>query len=1689
MFVKRYTMLRALLFSWLILLTGGVMGQEILINSGTTVNNCGGQFVDTGSNALGYGPNENHQITICPDPSATETHVRLTFPSVALGVGDTLCFYDGTDTNAPLISCSSDIPPGNSFIMQASAPNLTGCITVTFTSDGADEGEGWSAAISCITACQNIQAVLVSTDPVIDPMPGGYIDICPGDRVTFQAEGSYPQNNAVYPQSDGTSSFEWDFGDGTAAVGTDVSHVYDEPGGYIVQLTITDDRGCTNTNFLSQRVRVATIPTFGIGGTLDPEICAGDTVLLSASISGLDTTANVSVQPNEGTFQIGSVRSDSLALPDGDGTSYETSIAFLNFRPGQVLTDVSDLQNICVTMEHSWMRDLQIELICPDGTTIILHDHPGQTGGQVYLGQPIDGDGTNPTPGIGATYCWTPDAPNPTWIEYANTNSVSTLPEGEYSSFDPMSNLLGCPLNGEWTIRVTDLWSVDNGFIFSWGITFASNLYPNLETFRPDLVAYEWVYNPSIYTYSTDSSGIGASPVNAGAAAYTFNVTDDFGCLHDTTVNFVVLPPTHPDCNGCADIFAPFPDTTICEGDAVSIDVRNPAFDPERAITFEAFPNYAIGNANHPPSSPYEARIDVNSILPTLVTDATTDIASVCVDLTTDFDADIVFVLESPTGQLLELSSNNGGGGDNYTQTCFTPTATLPVQSGTAPFTGNYLPEGDWTSLNGSTTNGEWKLLVSDAFAINDFGRLNQWSITFNTFNEVTYTVSPGTDVDCTDCPDPIFSGTNDATLQFAAEDSYGCTATESVNVTVVSNEPPVIVCTSADPANLIFSWNDVGGGSYAYEVNVNGNGWQAPNTSALSHTLFDQIEDDFQDIEVRIVPAQNVCNVPVATATCAYSDNCFVEVAVSAGPTAVSCPASCDGSVTAQGTMQIGSIAYTLVSVADGQTTGPQGFGTFANLCAGDYYVRVVDGMDCVDSTAVFTVGSPVPITYTAGVDSVRCAGENSGSIALAGTSGGNGSYTYTWSDANGQTSATATNLPAGTYYVTVSDGSCPVIDTFVVAEPAPLLVGTEVSDVACFGDASGGITLTPSGGNGGYQYTWSTGATTATLSGVVAGDYSYTVTDARGCAAIATVTVEQPPVAFDATIAQTYFGCHGEAASEALVSVWGGTAPYTVQWSINGQTTFTGTALDTLNYTVTIRDAADCIIQRTILIQDRDPIIVNTILTNPSCEGYTDGAIAVNNVQGGTGSGYTYAWSADPAQSGPIINGLAGDATYTVTVTDNQGCSAEAARTLTDPPAVAFEFGVTDASCNAFSDGSAEVLNVTNAAAPLTYQWGTAAGGVTTATATGLPAGTYVVTVTGDGGAGCRSAQTVVIGEPTRISIDFETIANDCAEDSEGAVGTLVSGGVPGYTFAWSNGADTEKIDNVPGGTYSLTVTDATGCEMIDAADVFAPPALTGSVVPEAAACFGRNDGTLTIDAQGGTLPYLYSLDNQSFNGATTQIGLTAGNYTVYVRDANGCTLPLAATITEPEEVISWIEYDGEIQEEITLRLGDTVQLMGAAQNAAPPATYRWQPAYVGIIDSLAGQWVTIFPDNSTFYELVVIDGNGCEANSFLRVVVEKDRGALVPTGFTPNGDLINDRLLVHGKEGIRVTSFQVFDRWGETVFENGDFEVNDTEAGWDGQFKGRAAPAGQYIWYLEVEYADGLREQFRGESALLR
>ncbi len=1488
-----------------------------------TVTTCGGFFLDSGGRNNEYSPNEDLITTICSDGSSG-THTQLTFSVPDIAIGDQLCFFDGIDTSATQLTCHNEFDPGAPFIVQATAANTSGCLTVRFRSNGSNQGRGWSASIACIAACQTIQADLLSTSPAAVPADTGWIDICPGDRVEFSGKGLYPQDGIVYNHSDATAEFEWTFGDGTTAVGPSVAKTFSKPGGYTVQLTITDQFGCRNTNFINQRVRVATKPEFLIGGDLPAEICPGDTVSLNAVVGQVDSSKVVSAQTTEGFFQFGQTRSDSLALPDGTGRAYITNVNFRNFLPGQVLEDVNDLLGICVNIEHSWMRDLEIKLSCPNGSTVTLHNHAGHVGGEIYLGEPIDFDILGIRPGRGYDYCWTPDATRGTWLDYANQNSIRTLPPGDYNSYQDLQQLEGCPLNGEWTIMVEDLWASDNGFIFSWGINFDPRLYPNLERYTPEITDFHWREAPDLFFESKDS--IAAAPTNSGSAAFTFELTDDFGCNYDTTVQVGVLAPTHPDCYNCQELIAPPSDTAVCDGQAVTMDTRSEQ-PQSQEITFESFPDYPIGFSNHPPSNPFRTPIEIAYMSPDTLRDPEAQIVSVCLDLETDWDEDISLALQSPTGQVLQLSSGNGGSDDNYTNTCFSPAATVPISQGQAPFSGSYRPEGSWSVFTGASTNGQWQLLVSDALGNEEMGRLKSWSITFRSTNQITYQWSPADGLSCTDCPDPTFSPEQTTTYILNVTDSYGCSVEDSVVVGLVPNEPPpAVTCTATNDNEITFSWSPPAN-TLELEARVFHQGatpdWsrQGDNNTFVVGNL--DRRDEVR-LELRYFAGPNpvdCATTQIASATCILQP-CAFSLELAGEPTAASCFDTADGA------------AEVLINEGQGPFTfflddDPTAYndGAFTGLSGGDHFVAVEDGEACVD-TIFFNVGHPDSITLTIQQTKEDCPGLM-GNEAQVSTAGGNGGFTYTWSD--GQRTATALNL-------------------------------------------------------------------------------------------------------------------------------------------------------DSIIYTVTVEDSQGCQQSDSIKLQDLPEFNPNVIISPPSCFGYVDGQMGINLVEGGLSqdlNDYSFRWSTGSTDR--VISGLATGPEYSVTVTGPEGCQVIVRRDLPEPSLITFDVEGENTLCHGEGLGSAAVTNVQGDYPVLSYQWDAGTGNQTTATAVNLPAGTYMVTVTDV--EGCFVSGMVTLTEPPPLVVETQQGDNDCFGQQNGFAEVDIGGGTPSYRVRWSTGDTLRRIENLASGDYVLSVSDANNCQYTDTINISQPPVLTATTTPTDPSCYEFRDGGINIQAQGGMPPYLYSLDNENFNGSSTFVGLGSGAYDIFIRDSKGCLYFDKAELQDP------LPLTVNAGPDVTILLGDSLQLMASSVDGQGEVIYVWTAPYEGTLSCSECPDPVTTTQNTITYELYGIDSVGCEATDFIQVNVDKPRVVEVPTGFTPNDDGQNDRLLVHGRNGTIVRRFLVFDRWGELVYEARDFEVNDPNTGWDGTFKGQPMNGGVFIWFVEVEFIDGAEEAYKGQTTLIR
>ncbi len=1564
---------------------------QVFTMDGSNIMSCDGFFMDSGGSDANYGSNEFFQTTLCPDNSG-KTNISLQFSGPDLALGDQLSFFDGPDTLSSLLKRIDITDNGLPFIINATAANPSGCITVVFRSNGREEAAGWSAIIKCIDACQSIEAVLLESIPLASPLDTGWIDICPGETVEFRGSGVYAQDGLVYNHSDFTSIFKWTFGDGTSALGPVVRHNFQEPGGYTVQLEIQDQFGCTNTNFISQRVRVSSKPKFSIGSNFPGNICLGDTINLEAAVNSVPQGASLLVKEDTLFFQNGALRSDSLALPDGDGRSYSESIYLSGFPPGKTLTDINDLLGISINAEHSWLRDLEISLKCPNGDSVILHNHVGKTGSEVFLGEPIEGD-LVVQPGKGFDYYWRPDANNPSWLNFVNTVNLSTLPPGSYQSAEPLDKLLDCPLNGEWTINIKDLWADDNGIIFSWGVELASHLFSDLESFSPTIQNFGWLPSPDIINQNNNS--MEALPARAGSNRFQFFVEDDFGCTYDTSLQIMVAPSNQLSCliSSGPDGNLDLQDTTICRGDSIQLDVSL-NFPPQSAIVFERFPAFAIGHSNHPHGQAYEDSIRVSNIFPNILSDPQNQISSICLNLETDWAEDIHIYLRSPSGNLLELSTDNGGSEDNYTNTCFSPNATDPITGGAAPFTGTFIPEGDWSILENSEINGFWTIMVSDGSGDNELGLLNSWSITFNTENNIQYSWTPAQNISCTNCSTPIFSTKTTSTYYLRISDNQGDEVIDSFTLNV--NACTVNSCPIS--GELLNISNPSCDEMRTRDVQLTANGGQAP-------FLF-EVNDS------------------------------------------------------------ISLMGDTVL---------------FSNLSPGLYTIIISDQGGCLDTLSLNLQDLEELKLDSVQIQDVNCFGGNSGT-ATAFASGGSAPYQYLWDDPLGQVGVTATRLEAGNYNLTVTDSNNCQIDTQItILEPNPLLLDLTKTDVSCAGNANGRVESMVSGGQSPYFYNWNNGQNTAFIDGLSSGVYRVTVTDNNGCQIQEEIIVEEPSSSLQLTLEQTKMACFGEKNNEARAIISGGQFPYQYLWS-DGQASDLVTGLDTFFYAVTVSDGNGCFISDSLLIEDLDPLNPNIIISPPSCNEVADGALGINFVEGGSNANledYVFQWN--NGQSGSFIDGLTGGVEYTVTVTDPIGCVAEASRVMTAAIEINYETDITPISCFGANDGKIELSNLQGNGSNFTIRWDILSGGSGNA-ASNLSAGNYSFTITD--AANCSTEGRVEITQPPPIIINFESQNIDCFNNMAGSASATVQGGVGDYTYRWSTQDTGTSISNLTAGNYTLRVTDGNGCVEQRSISIEEPSPFQITYTTKMPTCAGDRNGAVTLEVDGGVPPYQFSLDNNNFQLSNSFLGLLAGRYNIFVKDANGCQSFETATLVDPPPLIIQAS-----PQNVRIEIGQSVNLEAIAQNGKGNIQYFWKAPYAGTLSCTDCPNPVSSPQNTLTYELSGTDEDGCIGTDFLTVFVEKPKVVLVPTGFTPNDDGLNDRLIVHGDDQTLIRSYQVFDRWGSLIFSANNFMANDEANGWDGRIKNQTAANGVYVWIVEAEFSDGSSEVFKGQSSLIR
>lgn len=710
--------------------------------------------------------------------------------------------------------------------------------------------------------------------------------------------------------------------------------------------------------------------------------------------------------------------------------------------------------------------------------------------------------------------------------------------------------------------------------------------------------------------------------------------------------------------------------------------------------------------------------------------------------------------------------------------------------------------------------------------------------------------------------------------------------------------------------------------------------------------------------------------------------------------------------------------------------------------LPAGNWTVTVNDSQGCI-GTASALIHEGLPLNVSVISSDETCLGANNGRIEIIGTDGGTGVYSYQWSDPLAQTGSLAYDLAPGAYTVTATDSQGCIGTAGAEVESGPALV-LSLAGIAesCLGANNGSAeVLSVVGSTGPLTYLWNDpfSQTTASISGIAPGAYSVTATDSQGCIGSASVQVGQGPMLNVATSAAEVSCYNGSDGQAIILSVSGGSGNYSFYWNDpNGQSTPTATNLSPGTYEVLISDDQGCVGLGSATVENALPLEISSSHTDAQCHYTADGAAEVN-VTGGTAP-YLYQWSDPGNQSSQAAFGLA-IGTYSVTVTDAKGCTVIATETIQAPAEIVAVTSSTSAACADGQDGSVSVSIQNGNPADFQFQWSDPAGS-TTPEVSGLPQGTYSVTITDING--CEAISSALVAAPPPLELNMQAEDVSCYSGEDGAVSVEVSGGTAfgtGYQYIWNalGHPTTPSLSEVPAGVYSLTVTDANGCTAIGTKEVQSPEVLSLSATSAQITCAGFENGSATALATGGTAPYTYYWNNTSNSNGQSQINLGPGAYGVTVTDAQGCTAASEATVFEPPTL------DLTIAKTDILCPGDNTGSATAQPDGGVfPYFFKWDNGET--TQSLSQL-------HKGDYHLTVTDGNGCSITGGISILATTDLSLEVAAADANCFDSNDGTATAHGLGGIAPYTFVWSNgKTSSSIFglAPGDYSVTVADAG---------------------------------------
>ena len=895
------------------------------------------------------------------------------------------------------------------------------------------------------------------------------------------------------------------------------------------------------------------------------------------------------------------------------------------------------------------------------------------------------------------------------------------------------------------------------------------------------------------YTYNWQNGQSGETAFALNAGNHVVSVTDDNGCKVSVTVN--LAPAVYPTAAIAA------PGMITCSQPTIQLNGTGSSAGPE--ITYE----WVASNGGNIVSGGTTATPTVNAAgnYTIQVTNTETKCSSIAAKAVTAN-------LAQPTanaGPTHEISCTvpettleaSGSVGPNFTYLWTTSNGGNIVSGGTT-LSPVVNAVGDYTLKVTNNTNGCTQTSATNVTGIpaptlaTTSGVLNciASSITLTTTSNAvspTYAwTGPNGFVSSVKSPTVSVSGSYNVVV---TDSITTCTRTATANVTTNTNAPgasatgntltcatsSVVIMGATPDTTAVYAWS----GPNSFVSNL-----QNPTVTAAG------------DYSLVVTDTINGCT---STATAAVVSNTLQPVASAVSPGNLNCNTAqiqLNGTGSAQGV----NITYTWTASNGGNIVSGENTQTPLVDVAGMYSILVSNTDNgCTQTASTNLVQSPTVAASIGAQSNVLCSGGISGQATAIGA-GGNGTYAYAWS--NGGSTATVSGLAAGTYVVVVTDGeNCSATTSVAIAEPNVLAANASATAQLAFGQNDGTATANPMGGTAGYTYLWTNGGTSQTIADLAPGSYNVVVSDANGCTAVETVTVNAFNCFLAADITGTNLSCNGASNGTAEVLVTAGANPTTFLWS-NGATTAAVGNLSAGLYTVNVTDGNNCPATLNININQPSLLAANTTTTAESALGANDGA-ATANPTGGTGA-YSYVWS-----NGSVLQTITNlvPGTYIVVVTDENACTAEQSVEVSSFLCfISSENTIVNVSCAGAANGSVTV-SLQGGTAPFNYAW---SNGGTTATISNLTGGTYTVNVSDANG--CDFSNSATIVEPSPYSAwEVQTLNPLCPNEAAGSATASISGGTEPYAFLWSNGAMGNTLSNVPAGDYSVQVTDYNGCQ----------------------------------------------------------------------------------------------------------------------------------------------------------------------------------------------------------------------------------------------------------------------------------